>query len=245
MVSSVTESLFQRGSAYQHHRPDYPATLFQWLAAQCNQHTLALDMGCGTGQACRHLEPLFEQVLGADISLKQMQAAPASFTHYVCGSSSALPLPEASVNLITVAQAFHWFDSPSFFAEAQRCLRPGGLLALISYGLCEVEGLGDLIRDYHDGPLEPWWPPERSALMANYPDATLPWQQVPYPGDALECHWGLADMLGYLDTWSALVKARQAGEDPLATFTPVLADAWGNQPRTVRWPLRVKAWRRP
>ncbi len=241
----MTEPLFQRGSLYQQHRPGYPDSLFAWLAAQCRHHSLALDVGCGTGQACRGLEPFFSAVLGADISLRQLQAAPSSASHYLSCSSSAVPLADASLDLITVAQAFHWFDPDAFFAEAKRCLRPGGVLALISYGLCEVDGLGTLIRDYHDGPLGPWWPQERQALMANYPEASLPWEPLPWPQDYLQCHWHLEDMLGYLDTWSALVKARGAGEDPLARFSPELSEAWGEHPRTVRWPLRVKAWRRP
>lgn len=242
---SVTEPLFQRGSAYHQHRPGYPQSLFEWIARQSHGHDRALDLGCGTGQACRGLEPLFEQVLGADFSLKQLQAAPRSATHFFSCSASALPLPDASLDLITVAQAFHWFDPECFFAEAERCLLPGGMLVLISYGLCEVEGLGSLIREYHDGPLGVWWPPERAALMNHYPEAVLPWESVPYPDDALQCQWALQDMLGYLDTWSALVNARQAGEDPLADFAPALSRAWGQHTRTVRWPLRVKAWYRP
>lgn len=245
MAVSVTEPLFLRGTAYQQHRPHYPDSLFEWLAQHCPDPTRVLDMGCGTGQACRGLEPRFEQVIGADLSLKQLQAAPASRACYLASTSSALPLADNSLDLITVAQAFHWFDAQAFFSEAGRCLRPGGMLALISYGLCEVEGLGSLIRDYHDGPLGPWWPQERSLLMANYPNATLPWPQVVFAGDSLECHWQLEDMLGYLDTWSALVKARKAGEDPLESFAPVLADAWGETTRVTRWPLRVKAWRKP
>lgn len=242
----MTETLFQRGSAYQQHRPGYPDSLFHWLAEHCPQRTLALDLGCGSGQACRGLEPWFEQVIGSDLSLQQLQAAPPSQSRYLACSSSSLPFARSSVDLITVAQAFHWFDASAFFTEAKRCLRQDGILALISYGLCEVDGLGPLIRDYHDGPLAPWWPSERAALMANYPDATLPWPQLGYPGDSLECRWQLSDMLGYLDTWSALVRARKAGEDPLEGFANTLKEAWGEEEhRTVRWPLRVKAWRRP
>ncbi len=241
----MPEPLFQRGSTYQQHRPGYPDSLFLWLAQQCPERARALDLGCGTGQACRGLEPWFKQVIGADLSLPQLLAAPTSQTHYLASSASSLPLADDSLNLITVAQAFHWFDQPRFFAEAQRCLRSGGLLALVSYGLCEVDGLRPLIRDYHNGALGPWWPKERATLLANYPDATLPWARVLHPGDVLECQWRVADMLGYLDTWSALVRARKAGEDPLATLRPVLTEAWGPAPRTVRWPLRVKAWRRP
>jgi predicted TPR repeat methyltransferase len=67
MTSTDTEApLFGRGGAYQSHRPDYPTALFQWLAEHSPGHRLALDLGCGSGQACRALEPWFDNVLGAD-----------------------------------------------------------------------------------------------------------------------------------------------------------------------------------
>lgn len=241
----MTDTLFQRGSTYQQFRPDYPDALFAWLAGQCQEHDLVVDLGCGTGQACRGLEPWFKQVIGLDISPAQLQGAPLSQSRYLAGHAHQLPFADNSLDLITIAQAFHWFDQQQVFAEAERCLKPGGLLALISYGLCEIEGLGSLIQEYHDGPLGPWWPKERATLMANYPNATLPWPNAHYPGAFLEHHWSLQDMLGYLDTWSALVQARKVGEDPLADFTPVLSKAWGDGKRAVRWPLRVKAWHKP
>jgi hypothetical protein len=199
-VSSVTESLFQRGSQYQQFRPTYPPSLFQWLSNQSTGHHLALDLGCGSGQASR--------------------------------------------GLITVAQAYHWFDQAAFHAEAQRTLCPGGMLALISYGVCEVTGLGSMIQDFHDGPLAPWWPPERAQVVAGYPDADLPWPALTYPGDCITLDWSATDMLGYLDTWSALVQAARTGEHPLDDFAPTLRQAWGDGLRTVHWPLRVRAWRK-
>ena len=60
MTSTNTERpLFHRGGDYQSHRPDYPAALFQWLAQHSPGHRLALDLGCGSGQACR-AKPLQE-----------------------------------------------------------------------------------------------------------------------------------------------------------------------------------------
>lgn len=243
-ASSVTELLFQRGSQYQQFRPTYPPSLFLWLADQSTARDRALDLGCGSGQASRGLEPWFRQVVGADISHEQLLAAPASQSHYLVSQAHQLPLPGASLDLITVAQAYHWFDQTAFQAEAARTLRPGGVLALISYGVCEVEGLEGMIRDFHDGPLGPWWPAERAQVVAGYPDASLPWPALPYPGDIITRDWTASDMLGYLDTWSALVQAARAGEYPMDDFAPRLRQAWGNELRTVRWPLRVRAWRK-
>ncbi len=62
MSPDTERSLFRSGDAYQSHRPDYPATLFEWLARHSPGRQAALDLGCGSGQACRALEPWFDPV---------------------------------------------------------------------------------------------------------------------------------------------------------------------------------------
>ncbi|GAA5125216.1 class I SAM-dependent methyltransferase [Alloalcanivorax gelatiniphagus] len=240
------ERLFQRGARYQNHRPDYPDSLFAALAQRAPARRLALDLGCGSGQACRALGAHFQQVLGADVSLEQLRAAPPGGAHYLAARADALPLADASLDLITVAQALHWFPLPAFFHEAGRVLRPGGVLAIISYGLCMVQGLEGLVEDFHDRTLRPWWPAARWLVVDGYRGLPLPWPELPDLATApIRRQWGWRDMAGYLDTWSALVSARAAGEDPLAAFVPALRAAWGEGKRTVCWPLRVRCCARP
>ncbi len=240
------ERLFRRGASYQSHRPDYPDSLFATLAERAPARRRALDLGCGSGQACRALEAHFDQVLGIDVSLEQLRAAPAGQARYLAARADALPLADASLDLITVAQALHWFPLPAFFHEAGRVLTGGGLLAIISYGLCTVVGLEGLVEDFHDRILKPWWPPARWVVVNGYRGVALPWPERSDPAPApIERRWTWRNMAGYLDTWSALVKARAAGEDPLAAFLPVLREAWGEGERTVRWPLRVRCCARP
>lgn len=247
MTSTNTERpLFRRGRDYQSHRPDYPAALFQWLAQHSPGHRLALDLGCGSGQACRALEPWFGKVLGGDVSVDQLTAAPPGASHYVAAHADALPVADNSVDLITVAQALHWFPLPAFFHESARVLRDDGLLAIISYGLCSVAGLEGLIEDFHDHTLKPWWPAARWLVIEGYRSITLPWPEIEGPPPMpLERQWRWRDMAGYLDTWSALVKARDHGDDPLAAFLPVLREHWGEAERTVRWPLQLRVCARP
>lgn len=247
MTPSTPEPpLFRRGADYQHHRPDYPPALFEWLAQRAPSRQRALDLGCGSGQACRALEPVFDHVLGADVSVAQLRGAPPGKTGYLAARADALPLPSASLDLITVAQALHWFALPAFFHEASRVLREGGLLAIISYGLCSVRGLEGLVERFHDDTLRPWWPAARWLVVDGYKNIDLPWPEYTEPPTIpLRRQWHWRDMAGYLDTWSALVKARARGEDPLAAFLPELRRCWGEGEREVSWPLRLRCCAKP
>ncbi len=233
--------------SYRQFRPRYPDTLFDWLAAQAPDHHRALDCGCGTGQASRPLAARFEQVIACDLVPAQLAAleAPANCRRVVA-SSAALPFAAASLSLITVAQALHWFDLPAFHREATRLLVPAGLLAVWTYGLCEIDGeCGPLVRTFHDHTLRDWWAPNRAHVVNGYRDLPLPWPLLDAPALTLRYDWHWRDMLGYLDTWSAVIAARAAGEDVLEALAPRLAQAWGDGTREVRWPLHLRVARKP
>lgn len=243
----MTETpLFEKGDDYRRHRPDYPVELFDLLARLSPARHRALDLGCGTGQACRALTSCFDQVVGADLSLSQLRAAPPGPSRYLAARADALPIADNRIDLITVAQALHWFPLPAFFHEAERVLVDDGLLAIISYGLCTVEGLEGLIETFHDQELRPWWPAARWLVVDGYRRIPMPWpEKAGLPAMTLTRRWTWREMVGYLDTWSALVKAREAGEYPLKNFLPTLRARWGERRRMVRWPLRLRCCARP
>ena len=126
-------------AAYARARPTYPDALFDWLAAQCAGHALAWDAGCGNGQASIALASRFDRVHASDPSATQVAAAP---THprvaWHVEPAEQCSLPDASADLVTVAQAYHWFDYERFAAEATRVLRPGGVVAVWAYGVSSV-----------------------------------------------------------------------------------------------------------
>ena len=241
-----------RSPAYQQFRPRYPDTLFDWLATHSPGTALALDCGCGTGQASGPLAARFSRVLASDLIPAQLATLdPPANCHRLAADSSALPLADHCLDLLTVAQALHWFDHPAFMDEARRTLRPGGLLAVWTYGLLTLPDHPDdqrcaaLIRDFHDSTLAPWWAPNRTHVVEGYARLPLPWPLLAdTPVLQLEQHWHWRDMLGYLGTWSAVIAAAQAGKDVLDEFAPVLRDAWGDAPRRVVWPLHVKVARK-
>lgn len=128
------------GDAYARYRPDYPDKLVDILAEIAPARHLAVDVGCGNGQFTRQLATSFEAVIGLDSSADQIaNAAPHDRVRYAVAPAENLGLPEHCADLITAAQAAHWFDLPRFYAQVRRVAAPGAALALISYGVAQLD----------------------------------------------------------------------------------------------------------
>ena len=154
-------------------------------------------------------------------------------------------LKSASLDLITVAQALHWFADPAFFAEVRRCLRPDGLFCAWCYGLMQINPAVDaLIEELHGELLKGYWPAGRASVDAGYRDIQTDFAQIRVPAFAIQLHWSFAQVLGYLRTWSAVrLWQREHGRDPLQIFSSRLSAAWGDtqQQHLVCWPLHFVA----
>ena len=233
---------------YAAHRPTYPEALASVLAERAPARERALDCGCGNGQLARLLAGAFTEVVATDASAAQIAAAQAHpRVRYRVAPAEASGLPEGSVDLITAAQAAHWFDLPAFYAEARRIARPGAVLALISYGVLHLDGAAEeVLRHFYTQVVGPYWPPERAHVEAGYRTLPFPFEALPAPDLAIERDWSLDDLVGYAGTWSALQGARTAlGSDPLPAFAADLAAVWGEPGarRRVGWPLAVRLTR--
>lgn len=235
---------------YASYRPRYPARLFADLAAICPGHELAWDCATGNGQAAEGLARHFSSVIATDASAAQIAAAqgPANVL-FAVAPAEASGLADASVDLVLVAQAAHWFDLPAFYAEAERVLRPAGVLALLTYSGVRINAaLDPLLREYHQVTVGPCWPPERAHVESDYRTLPFPWPEIPFPAQEMMAEWSLDQLMGYLGTWSATARYReQRGLDPLPPLRARLLPLWGDPERalTVRWPLPVRIGRRP
>ena len=236
--------------AYASCRPVYPDELFAYLATLPVQHELAWDCGAGSGQATLPLTQAFRRVLATDISAAMLASAPRHpRIEYRVAPADQSGLDAASVDLITVAQALHWMDTEPFFAEADRVLKPGGVLAVWSYG---VQELGDTSLDgvlgrFYRDVVGPYWPAERRHVETGYRLLPFPYEEIDSPGFAMEAQWTLSELLGYVGTWSATQRFREAlGHDPVPDLGEELAHPWGSPAgvRTVRWPLSLRVGRR-
>lgn len=234
---------------YARYRPGYPEELFHWLAQAAPDRDAAWDCATGNGQAALALAGHFHLVHATDASAQQLAAAPPHpGVRYALAPAEASGLADASVALVTVAQALHWFELDRFYAEVRRVLRPGGLLAAWCYGRLTIDEALDPLLDRFYRDLGPWWPPERHHIDTAYADLDFPFEPVASPKFIMEAEWTLPALLGYLSTWSAL-KAYQAArpDDPLAALAQRLAERWGepDRPRRVSWPLSLRVGRQP
>ena len=245
---SGTDHFSGHAAAYARHRPSYPPELFAWLAGQCRQRTLAWDCGTGNGQAAHALAAHFAQVHATDLSAEQLaEATPDPRIRFHAAPAEASGLVDQSCDLVTVAQALHWFCHDAFYAEVKRVLRPGGLIAAWTYKLLDVEpAINRLVEHFHNRTVGPWWPPERKWVDVSYVGMPFPFVDVAVPAFTIHRDWTLEQLLAYLRTWSATQRyIKETGNDPTLALGEQLAAVWTDrsQTKTIAWPLAIRCGR--
>jgi SAM-dependent methyltransferase len=153
-----------------------------------------------------------------------------------------------SVDLVTVAQALHWFDLDAFYGEVQRVLKPSGVVAVWTYGELQVDGGGvdALVQEFYQDIVGPYWPPERRIVEEGYRGLAFPFAEVSPPPFNMEERWERARLLGYLSTWSATTRYVAAkGVDPIEALEKKMAPLWtdANEVRKITWPVALRVGR--
>jgi ubiquinone/menaquinone biosynthesis C-methylase UbiE len=234
-------------SDYAKFRPHYPRDLFAYLAEIAPERKCAWDCATGNGQAAIALTEFFQNVVATDASETQIaNGQPHDRITYRVASAERSELPSAAVDLITVAQALHWFDREMFFKEAQRVLKPGGILAIWTYNLFKIAPEIDrLVETFYRETVGPYWDFERGLVETGYSTIEFPFDEFRQPDFRMQAEWSLDDVLGYLRTWSATKGFIAAhGLDPVVDLSAKLRSAWGESAtRNVTWPLNVRVGR--
>jgi len=245
---SFKDHFSTQAATYARARPTYPPSLFAELARLAPGKALAWDAGTGNGQAAVALAAQFERVVATEPSAAQLaQAVQNPRVTYHQSAETAPMLGDGSVDLVTVAQAAHWFDRPRFYAEVKRVLRPGGIVALWTYGLCVVAPEIDAaVYRFYNGPIGPHWPPERHHPETGYRELDFAFAEQPFPVAAMELEWTCDEFLTYLRSWSAVARfSKEKGFDPVAALETELRLLWGDGPRKISWPLSGRLGRMP
>lgn len=231
---------------YARYRPRYPADLYEFLYSLQPHRTCAWDAGTGNGQVASALATVFNNVIATDISPEQLDKAPVlpNVRYHVCPAEHS-EIETASVDLITVGQAVHWFDIGRFASEAQRVSRSHGVLAIWCYTLLESEPQIDaLIRHLYEDILDGYWDPQRAFIERAYRDFDFPFTEVACPPFHMQNIYDVHDILGYLRTWSAVTKFLSKNHrDPVKEIESDLLVYCGDQKIECRTPIFMRAWR--
>lgn len=238
-----------QASAYSEHRPHYPAELFDWLASLAPHREQAWDCATGSGQAALALAEHFERVLASDASAAQIaNAIPHPRIDYHVASAEDSGLAANSVQLVSVAQAYHWLNHAAFAVEADRVLQSGGLLAVWGYANQRAgSDVDPILLRYYGEVVGAYWPTERYHVETGYRNLPLPFDELPVTDFEMSAEWTREQLLAYLGTWSATQRYIGAGHtDPLPALDAEIAEHWADAtPRRVRWPLFMRLSRKP
>jgi ubiquinone/menaquinone biosynthesis C-methylase UbiE len=249
LTPTFSDHFSKVAARYADFRPHYPAALFDYLATLVPKDSTVWDCACGNGQASSDLAARFLKVFATDGSRDQIaSAAPRPNLEYRVALAEQSGLPNHSVQLLTIAQALHWFDLPRFYSEARRVVAPGGVIAAWAYGIDEVEGdaVNQIVQDFYFNIVGPYWPPQRKIVEDGYRSISFPFDEIAPPSFRMQTLWDLQQLLGYFSTWSATNRLiKSTGKNPLPPLAAVLEKVWidPTSPKTVTWPLSLRIGR--
>ena len=228
---------------YKLYRPAYPDNLVKFICSLPKKHLLAWDCGTGNGQLAIKLAQVFSKIEATDISEKQLaEAVQSDNIHYTLLPAEKTHFEEHTFDLITVAQAIHWFQFDAFYAEVQRTLKPDGVLAVIGYDLCRVDDETDiLINELYKNILGMYWDKERRFIDEKYQTIPFPFEEIYCPEFEMSHAWNLQQFIGYLSTWSALKHFIDAHKiNPLTELEKQLRSHWKDETKNVRFKILLR-----
>ena len=230
------QQLFNKNSElYAKARPQYPQALFTHLASLCTAHEAVWDVACGNGQASLSLATHFDHVYATDISEQQIaHAAAHPKIHYAVHAAENTNFPTNQFDLVTVAQALHWFDFNQFWPEVRRVLKPNGIFAAWGYSWLSIDHAIDTqLKENFQDVLKPYWAPQNRLLWNRYRDVPFPFEQLPAPAIEMKTDMNLEQLFAYLRSWSATrLCMEQNGEQFLLDAYDAVAKVWGDKKLT-------------
>ncbi len=227
---------------YSSFRPGYPPELLAFIKDKLYHHQRALDCGTGNGQMAVELAKFMKEVEAFDISPQQLEHAVRKDTiTYSVQQAEKLNFPDNFFDLVTIAQAIHWFDFSQFYAEVIRILKPSGLIAIVGYGLFRSNPETDAVIDhFYKKTIGPYWEPERKYLEEAYKTIPFPFSEIQTPDFFFKEVWSLKRLKGYLRTWSAVKKYENSkGKDPVHSIEKDLEKSFGSSGEVV-FPILIR-----
>jgi len=179
----MKDNFSKESDKYVRYRPTYPAELYQYINTITPGKASAWDCGTGNGQVALELAKSFDQVQATDISQAQLDHAPyADNIKYSVQSAEDTHFSDASFDLVTVAQAIHWFDFDLFYKEVSRTAKKGAVICVIGYARLEITPeIDEVITRFYTDIIGPYWDPERRYVDDGYQTIPFPYEEIETP----------------------------------------------------------------
>ena len=239
------DNFSQQATSYAQYRPQYPQALYNFLQKITTRRQLAWDCGTGNGQVATQLATFFKKVIATDASAAQLAVAKSTVNvEYRLALAEDSGLPWHSVDLITVAQAIHWFDIAEFYREVCQVANDEAIIAIWGYGLLTISpAIDEIIHYLYTSILGNYWEPHRKHLDAAYQTIPFPFSIISTPTIKMQLLWSLPELIGYLNTWSSVQKFIAVNNDnPVTQIEALLQSAWGNYSdlKLITWNIYFK-----
>jgi len=252
---------------YALYRPQPPKSLIDHIMKYMENKTstkLALDIGCGSGQFTRLLPEKFDQVIGTDVSMAQVDQASFTLSKFAnvtvrVESGEDIKLGDNTANLVSICQALHWLNLDKFYSEVNRVLVPGGVLAVLGYHFTSpspsqqnASAMNDsMLRLYHT--TGPYWTHLRTHVDSSYKTLAQPNMRnviEDHSSHYVDVEAIFSDWLGYIRTWSGvqnMIKTRghEEVDEMMNKFTSECADILQipiSDMKSSKLLLRTKYW---
>lgn len=239
----MKDNFSTQAKGYAQFRPTCPPEMIEYIVSFAQDKKIALDVATGNGQVAALLSKYFEKVYATDISEKQLENAEQSDNiTYLKSKAEETDFENNQFDLITVAQAIHWFDFVAFYKEVNRILKPDGIFAVLGYGLLQTNEHSQKILDrFYYEIVGPYWDAERKYLDENYETIPFPFEEIETQKFINTLQWTFEQLIGYLETWSATQHyINKVGINPLDLIRDELKDSWGQGNKQVTFPLLLR-----
>ena len=242
------KDIFSANSAnYAAFRPESPQAVYDFLYPHVKRFDTAWDCGTGNGQVAIKLSERFTNVYGTDISADQLShARRADNILYKLERAEATSIPDDSIDLVTIAQAIHWFDFDQFYNEVRRVSRPDGLIAAWTYSLFRLTpAINEVIDHFYTDITGPYWDKERKLVDDGYSTIPFPFDEIKAPEINIVKQFTIDQLAGFLRTWSGVKHyVDREHSDPLLIIMDDLRKAWGpEEHHEIKWPVHVRCGR--
>lgn len=230
-----------QADAYKKFRPVYPQALYDYIISFVNNRDAALDVATGNGQAALVLADYFTKVYATDISAAQLaNAEKKQKVEYIKSSAEQTFFNPHTFDLITVAQAYHWFDHKTFATEATRIAKQNAVIAVWLYDRFTTNNaaLNSLMDVFYFDVTGPYWDSARTHVDNHYNDLPFPYKRLPSQSFFIEAVWTKQALLGYLSSWSSVQKYIEVHQaSPLLLIQEQLDTLWTFEKVSVRFPI--------